>query len=461
MKVYYGDDGQNYTLMDKVNGGGAGGIFPILNKENLIAKIFHKREKQRDDKVYALRHLPWSEDIKKFVVLPKVILFEDQMRTRQCGFVMDKVDCSTLLTSTYSGNRPLSIRRRAIVGLRLCEALSAIHDNGGRKKGILLMGDFNFNNIAVDRTTGDIKIIDTDSFHLTIRKNGRPVVLPCTELYPDFFPPEITKLQKVHNNATLEQLCSQGYTTFTLYTDYYCLAYHLHMLLLNCAPFSKAGRPASIVGKNSVPALPSRELLTINGNYCYTNLFRGDSRFGETVLPDYCPDFNIITPELQNLFIRAFQDGARQPELRPTPEEFINALNPFIDNLNYCECDSWNHYLHKSWKKNYCEWCRIDQVMNAKKALPSNMEDILYMTDQELEYFGHRYETKTNKKALAYVLYEVACRYYNRGHNGTSKYFAKPKEIEKHLKKARETAVGNAPELISKIEMLKKLGLKK
>lgn len=449
MKVYYGDDGKNYTLMDKIGGGGAGEIFPVRNSDNIVAKIFLKREKQRDDKVNALRHLPWSDDIKKFVVLPKVILFEDQQRKRQCGFIMDKVDCSTLLTATYSGSRPLSIRRRAILGYNLCKALNAIHNNGGREKGILLMGDFNFNNIAVDRTNGNIRIIDTDSFHLKIHKGNRPVVLPCTELYPDFFPPEITKLQKAHNNATLEQLCSQGYPTFTLYTDYYCLAYHLHMLLLNCAPFSKAGKPENIVGKKSVPALPTRETLTINGNYCYSNLSDG------TILPEYCPDFNIITPELQRLFIRAFQDGAYQPEKRPSPEEFMNALTPFINNLSYCECNGWNHYMHKSWNKNYCEWCRIEKVSNSKKLIPSNMEDILYMSDQEIEYFGHKSETKANKKAYSYVLYEVACRYCNCGHNGTSKYSATPKEIDELVEYTKKIASRNAPELISKIEILK------
>ncbi|MDE5835275.1 MAG: hypothetical protein K2H26_07135, partial [Ruminococcus sp.] len=95
MAVYYDDDGQNYTLKDKINGGGAGNIYLISGQDNLIAKIFIKREKQRDEKVQALRHLPWSDDVKKFVVLPKVILYEDQQRKKQCGFVMDKVDCST------------------------------------------------------------------------------------------------------------------------------------------------------------------------------------------------------------------------------------------------------------------------------------------------------------------------------------------------------------------------------
>ncbi|MDE6424835.1 MAG: hypothetical protein K2K89_01665 [Ruminococcus sp.] len=69
------------------------------------------------------------------------------------------------------------------------------------------------------------------------------------------------------------------------------------------------------------------------------------------------------------MFICAFQDGAKQPELCSTPEEFMNALIPFITGLCYCDCNGWNHYLHKSWSKNYCECCRAEK------------EDILYMSD--------------------------------------------------------------------------------
>ena len=49
---------------------------------------------------------------------------------------MESVDCSTLLTNTFIGDRPLSIRRRAIVGLNICKALRAIHENGGGEKTV-------------------------------------------------------------------------------------------------------------------------------------------------------------------------------------------------------------------------------------------------------------------------------------------------------------------------------------
>ena len=66
----------------------------------------------------------------------------------------------------------------------------------------------------------------------------------------------------------------------------------------------------------------------MNGNYCYSNLYNDGTK--RKIRPDYCPDFNILTPKLQSLFIRAFETGARQPELRPSPDEFIPALAEYV-----------------------------------------------------------------------------------------------------------------------------------
>lgn len=49
MGIYYGDNGTNYVLTDKIGGGGAGTIYRIRDDCNHVAKIFLKREKQRDE----------------------------------------------------------------------------------------------------------------------------------------------------------------------------------------------------------------------------------------------------------------------------------------------------------------------------------------------------------------------------------------------------------------------------
>lgn len=422
MNKYYGDNGISYVLTDRIGGGGVGTLYNIQDDYAHVAKIFLKREKQRDIKVKALKQIKWPDDVKRYVVLPQVILYEDEKKTRQCGFVMDRVDCSTLLTDTFSSDKPLSIRRRAIVGLNICKVLRAIH-NSGIMKGQILMGDFNFTNIAVNRDNGEIRIIDADSFHLKVRYEDSSCyqTLPCTELHPDFFMPEICNLMNYYRGATFQQLSDLGaqenFETFTLYTDYYCLAYHLHLLLLNCAPFSCA-LPMSIAGKVSV-TLPPLNVLRTNGNYCYSNLYNDGKKI--TVRPDYCPDFNILTPKLQKLFIRAFEVGADHPDKRPSPDEFIPALVEYINSLEFCECDGWNHYIRSGYKSSCdCEWCRVERAAGSFTDFPNNMESIGYMEDRELIAFSQKPKVKSNSNVMDYVIHEFSCRYHGRGHNGES-----------------------------------------
>ena len=351
MSICYGDNNQSYLLTQVLSSGGEGKICKIKDSDNCVAKIFRERDQQRDAKVRILKQFQWSYDIRKYVVLPQVILYEDEEKTRQCGYVMDKVDCSTSLTDTFTGNHPLSIKMRAVVGLNVCKALEAIHMNGVNSEVQLVIGDFNFNSIVVDRNTGDIHIIEADSFHLTVKHGDEYKVLPCTVLYPDLTMPEILKLFIKNPKADLKDLINNGYFTFSVYTDYYCMAYHLHLLLLNCTPFAYSIRNLEYGNRE----------LAMNGNYSYSNLFN------PSILPAYCPDFDILTPELKELFIRAFEKGANQPEVRPSPSEFIKALSIYIDDLTLCNCSKQGHYIRKGYQFEDCEWCRIEKIMEKEK----------------------------------------------------------------------------------------------
>lgn len=361
MNICYGDNNQIYLLTQVLSRGGEGKIYKIKNSDNCVAKIFYKRDQQRDAKVRILKEFQWSDDTRKYVVLPQVILYEDEEKTRQCGYVMDKVDCSTSLTNTFTGDNPLSIKMRAVVGLNVCKALEAIHSNGVNSEVQLVIGDFNFNNIVVDRNTGDIRVIGIDCVHLIVRHGDEYEVLPCTVLYPDLFMPEIFRL--MNNNAviSLAELSNKGFQTFSIYTDYYCMAYHLHLLLLNCSPFNYSIRNSEYENKR---------LATMNGNYSYSNLIN------PAVLPSYCPDFDILTPELKDLFIRTFEKGANQPEVRPSPSEFINALSAYVDDLTLCNCSKQGHYIRKGYQFGNCEWCRIEKIMEKQATHHDESDDL-------------------------------------------------------------------------------------
>lgn len=446
MATYFGNDRKTYTMDEELGKGSTGSVFSICGDNDNVAKIFHKPNTLRNKKIIAMYRLEWSTQVKEYVVLPKVILFEDEQLKTMCGFVMEKLDEHFVPLSTILRERRLSIRKLAVVGISLCEAVREIHSSGN---GNVLIGDFNANDVWVNHITGAVKFVNMDSFQINCFLQGEKTVIPCVEIYPDLISPEIMKLFEQYSGVSLEQLHAMGLETFTRYTDYFCLAFHLHMLLLGCNPFSAKTLSVPFTDK-SVEHLPiSRHFLVKNGNYCYSNLPNN------TALPDYCPDFDVITPELQKLFIRAFQDGARQAGLRPTPDEFIEALKPFVSSLNYCECNGWNHYLHDSWKKSYCEWCRIDKVLGVEDHIPSHVEDILHMTDRELCHVALKQETESNDRVYAYVLYEFLCRCYGKGHNGASEFSVSLEEKDVYLKTVEEYAKQCAPELMDALADLK------
>ena len=89
------------------------------------------------------------------------------------------------------------------------------------------------------------------------------------------------------------------------------------MLLMAQKPFGAAMDRSDI--DKSVPA-PTAKSMACRGQYAYVNLP------ARTSLPKIYPNFDILTPKLQDLFIRAFKDGASDPTKRPTADDFLSAL---------------------------------------------------------------------------------------------------------------------------------------
>lgn len=168
------------------------------------------------------------------------------------------------------------------------------------------------------------------------------------------------------------------------------------MLLLASTPYGRAVDPSLV--NDSVP-MPSETSMANKGQYSYVNL---PARMS---LPKKFPDFDVITPRLQNLFIRAFKDGASDPTKRPTPEEFLSALEEYISGLCYCKCNNWDHYLYKDYSKGHCEWCRIEEVKGQKRDFDAN--DLFCMTNNELLHF---IELLSNGEGKAVALTEYGLR---------------------------------------------------
>ena len=374
--LYYGMDNKEYLLTDQIGAGGEGFVYEVQGNSNIVAKIFKKINSETILKIKLLSQFHFSDIINKSVTLPITALFSDKEHFGDCaGFIMNKLVCKEMLLDVY--NQPddrISIYNQAYLALDLSRIVDEIHKSGYINDHYsILIGDFNPKNIFVDRKNGNIQITDSDSFHIRVNYQGRVRTLRCGVLWKDMFIiPELLKICR-EQNANLTT--AQG-ETFTVYTDRFLLAYHIHKLLLGVDPY---GRPKSIskYSSSSVSAPPTNAM-AIGGNYIYTNVLNGYQ------IPNRYPDFDVLTPTLQELFRRAFQYGASDPEVRPTAKEFSDALEDYIESLEYCECSGWDHYLRKDYNKPYCEWCRVEHEYGQKrKFYPKN---IPYMNDNELEY---------------------------------------------------------------------------
>ena len=86
-------------------------------------------------------------------------------------------------------------------------------------------------------------------------------------------------------------------------------------------------------------------------------------------IPVYAPEFESLTPKLQELFVRTFVDGYKKPEKRVQAQEWLEALKPIIEKFESetVQCKN-NHYYFKH--LSYCPYCEVQQkILGAMKTI--------------------------------------------------------------------------------------------
>ena len=375
---YYGDNGKIYETAEKIGEGGEGRVYNIKGQDSIVAKILKETSMSTGIKMKALTtDFNWSPFIMENTMLPITTLYDNAEHNGDCvGFIMNKLKCTDVLLDVY--NQPkdrISIYNQACIAKNICQLVDEIHRTGYKNgEYTAIIGDFNPKNIFIDRRTGKVQLTDTDSFHITVNYRNKKRQFRCLRLYESLIHviPEIIKVCR-KENATLDKVRGE---TFTRFTDYFCVAYHVHYLLLGIDPYALESVKKIDNCTESVTNVPNNAVLACAGNYVYTNVRPGYR------VPVRFPDFNVLTPKLQSLFKRAFQDGADDPSARPTAAEFVTALDEYISQLDYCCCSGWDHYIIHSYNKNYCEWCRVEHENHDMRQFYT--KNVPFMTNTEL-----------------------------------------------------------------------------
>ena len=348
--TYYGTNGATYKIAADLNNGGEGKVCYISSNPDLVCKVYKPTKLNNSElrrKINFMLELHSEFTDKNLSSLAWPIDLARNEKGDFIGFIMKKATGDSIRECYPANNFSVTYRQRIWIAINLCALVDSIHTSIKQ-----VIGDFNADNILVDKSTGVVTLVDTDSFHLKT-KNG--IVFRCEVHQGSYLAPE---LQGVNLKTTYSE-------TYTPETDRFSLAIHIFCLLMNGAhPFASRKAPISTsVGKNSV-AFPAIESLIKDGQSPHFSRKRDD-----LLPPIYCPDISILPVNLQGLFQRAFDKGYSDPSVRPSAIEWYNELKAIERSIACCPKDS-SHFYNSHVKK--CPWCEIKELETQTKPSSSS-----------------------------------------------------------------------------------------
>ena len=328
---------------DLLGRGGEGSVYRLQNHPDLVAKVYH-RNRLRTSTVNKLRVMidypPRTEDEQTghlFVSWPKDTLHDTQQGPI-VGFLMPVVDRSSGLYDYYNP----SLRRRTAPHVNyanLCSVAGSLATALDRLHGIdytILIGDINESNAYITENE-HVTLIDADSFQVTDSRTTTPTIYPCPVGKPEYTAPELQgmSLDQVDRNV---------------HHDNFALAVVIYQLLMEGThPFR--GIYTGTGEKPQVEACISR------GYFLHSR--RTNLLVPLRPVPTSVP-WESLHSKLRELFHRCFDEGHSNPERRPQPREWADALNEAMQDLKQCDQNPNHHYFDNRRSPSgsaVCTWC--------------------------------------------------------------------------------------------------------
>ena len=296
------------------------------NQKGYLAKIYHSPTPERVQKLAVMIANPPTEPNSHLnhvsFAWPKSALKNAQ---GDCvGFLMPEIKDGKELINVYNSSlrkaSKLEIDWRFLhtTALNIVSIIEALHAAG------YVLGDIKQQNILVNNRALP-SIIDTDSFQVKNPKNGK--VYRCLVGSPGYTPPELMG----KDFASIEQ---------TEVHDRFRLGVIIYQLLFSGNNHFQGKWTGA--GENPEPDEIIRRGLWL---YSANSLIEP--------VPITIPMI-IVHPAIRECFLKCFNDGHKNPNLRPTAREWLKALRTGNDNLTICgRVDS--HYYSRTFGN--CYWC--------------------------------------------------------------------------------------------------------
>lgn len=314
----------------ETHSGGEGRIYRLPQDHTRAAKVYHEPTAEHAAKLqFMLSNPPKDQRAPKghaSIAWPIDLLYTMGNQPQIVGLVMNYVENTWPIINFYVPKA----RRRISPGFNyrylhhtarnMAAAFHALHVQG------YIVGDVSESNVLVT-DTALVTLVDTDSFQVKDPRTG--TIWPCPVGKTRFTCRELQgmKYRDVHR---------------TVYHDVFGLAVLFFMLLME-------GRHPFQGQLRGTPEPPPVEELISCGGFPYAKT--QSSRYAP---PPLAPSFAILDPVLQDLFIRCFVDGHREPEARPAADEWFKGLEKAEANLVKCSVNK-QHLYGKH--LNTCPWC--------------------------------------------------------------------------------------------------------
>jgi DNA-binding helix-hairpin-helix protein with protein kinase domain len=308
-------------LSQRIGVGAEGEVYEILDRSDLVAKIYHEPPPQeKAEKLVVLSRLG-NERLFNLSAWPVDVLRE-KSDGQIAGFVMKKISQAEEVHALHSPKSRLQKFPEAswafliYVAANIARAVAAIHEHG------FIIGDVNPKNILVTRKA-TIYLLDVDSFQVSA--DGK--TYRCEGGFPEYTPPELQGVAFRDVDRAEEH-------------DYFGLAVVIFQLLfIGRHPFS--GR---YLGDEEMPLERAiRELRFAYGADAETRRMRQ---------PPGTLALDAVPAPLAELFRRAFLSTDR-----PQPREWITALDALSKSLKKCQLHSGHSYFQDLAE---CPWCEIE-----------------------------------------------------------------------------------------------------
>ena len=313
---------------DVLGSGGEGAVYKLRNTPDMVAKIYHSNKLTADvvkKLEVMIEHPPRTEDDETghlLVSWPKDTV-HDGYGGPVIGFLMPTVEKTSNLFEYYLPHLRRVHAPQATYAI-LCLVAKSLATALDRIHGIsyaYIVGDINESNAYITEDE-QVTLIDADSFQITDSRTIPPTVHRCMVGKPEYTPPELqgTSFRDIDRNVN---------------HDKFALAVIIYQLLMEGThPFRGV-----YTGQGNTP--PSVETSIANGYFLYSaNASRSVYKPAPTALP-----WGSLTAKLRNLFLRCFDEGHTNPDMRPSPREWADALDEAIQDLLPCNANASHWYF--------------------------------------------------------------------------------------------------------------------